>query len=145
VPGPYCLLTFTLPAEVRALAWAQPRPLFGLLMQCAWQTLRTFSRNGQHLQGTPGAVAVRHTHSRRLDDLPHGHGIMPAAARDTETQRWRTKTGKGDLFPLKALAKGFRAQLLAAMTEAGLNLPEGHPQQGGADGKPGGSGEKALV
>jgi len=83
VPGQYFLLTFTLPAEFRPLAFARPRTLFGLLMQCAWQTLLTFSRNDQQLQGTPGAVAVLHTHSRRLDYHPHVHCVVPAAAIDT--------------------------------------------------------------
>jgi hypothetical protein len=73
VPGEYFLLTFTLPAELRALAFAQQRTLYGLLMQCAWQTVRAFSRNDQHLQGTPGAIAVLHTHSRPLDYHPHVH------------------------------------------------------------------------
>jgi len=145
VPGQYFLLTFTLPAEFRALALAQPRTLYGLLMQCAWQTLRSFSRNDQQLQGTPGAVAVLHTHSRRLDYHPHVHWVMPAAAIDTEQRRWRTKAGKRYLFHHKALAKVFRAKRLAAITEAGLNLPECHPQQWVVDCKHVGSGEKALV
>jgi len=145
VPGAYFLLTFTLPAEFRALALAQPRRLYDLLMQCAWQTLLTFSRNDKSLQGTPGAVAVLHTHSRRLDYHPHVHVVMPAAALDTEKKRWRTKTGKGYLFNHKALAKVFRAKLLAAMTEAGLNLPEGHPPKWVVDCKHVGSGAKALV
>lgn len=145
VPGAYFLLTFTLPAEFRALALAHPRTLFGLLMPCAWQTLLTFSRNDKSLQGTPGAVAVLHTHSRRLDYHPHVHGVMPAAAFDTEQRRWRTQTGQRSLFNHQALAKVFRAKLLAAMTEAGLNLPEGHPRQWVVDCKHVGSGEKALV
>jgi Putative transposase/Transposase zinc-binding domain/TrwC relaxase len=145
VPGAYFLLTFTLPAEFRALALAQPHTLFGLLMQCAWQTLLTFSRNDKHLQGTPGAVAVLHTHSRRLDYHPHVHVVMPAAALDTEQRRWRTKTGQRYLFNHKALAKVFRAKLLAAMTEAGLNLPEDHTPTWVVDCKHVGSGEKALV
>jgi hypothetical protein len=145
VPGAYFLLTFTLPAEFRALALAHPQTLYGLLMQCAWQTLLTFSRNDQSLQGTPGAVAVLHTHSRRLDYHPHVHVVMPAAALDTEQRRWRTKTGQRYLFNHKALAKVFRAKMLAAMTEAGLALPERQPKQWVADCKHVGSGDKALV
>ena len=116
VPGAYFLLTFTLPAEFRALALAHPQTLYGLLMQCAWQTLLTFSRNDKQLQGTPGAVAVLHTHSRRLDYHPHVHVVMPAAALDTDKKLWRTKTGQRYLFNHKALAKVFRAKLLAALS-----------------------------
>lgn len=145
VPGQYFLVTFTLPAEFRPLALADPRPLYDLLMQCAWQTLLTFSRNDRQLQGTPGAVAVLHTHSRRLDYHPHVHCVIPAAALDTANRRWRTKTGKHYLFNHKALAKVFRAKMLAAMTEAGLNLPEGRPRKWVVDCQRVGSGEKALI
>lgn len=32
------------------------------------------------LRGTPGAIAVLHTHTRRLDYHPHVHPVVPAAA-----------------------------------------------------------------
>jgi hypothetical protein len=145
VPGPYFLVTFTLPAELRGLARAQPRTLYDVLMRCASQTLFTFSLNDKQLQGTPGIVAVLHTHSRRLDYHPHVHCVMPAAAIDTEQRRWRTKTGKRYLFNHKALAKVFRAKLLASLTAAGLVLPERQPRRWVVDCKHVGSGEKALV
>ncbi|WP_022947396.1 IS91 family transposase [Methylohalobius crimeensis] len=151
VPGAYCLLTFTLPAEFRGLAFAHQRTLYALLMQCSWETLRTFSLNDKQLQGTPGAVAVLHTHSRRLDYHPHVHLVMPAAAIDAKRRLWRTKTGKNQgkggayLFSHKALAKVFRAKLLAALVQAGLTLPRCHPQKWVIDCKHVGSGEKALV
>jgi hypothetical protein len=105
-----------LPTEFRALALADPRTLHDLLMQCAWHTLLTFSRNDQHLQGTPGAVAVLHTHSRRLDYHPHVHCVIPAAALDTQKRLWRTKSAKRYLFNHKALAKVFRAKLLEGLS-----------------------------
>ena len=145
VPGEYFLLTFTLPAEFRALAFAHQRVVYGALMQSAWQTLRSFSHNDRHLQGTPGAIAVLHTHSRRLDFHPHVHRVMPAAALDCEQRLWRTKPGKRFLFSHKALAKVFRARMLEAMTAAELTLPVRHPGQWVVDCKPVGSGEKALV
>ena len=51
----------------------------------------TFSLNDRQLQGTPGAIAVLHTNTRRLDYHPHVHLLMPAAALDGARQRWRTK------------------------------------------------------
>lgn len=145
VPGAYFLLTFTLPAEFRTLAFAHQQTLYGILMQCAWQTLLTFSRNDPQLQGTPGAVAVLHTHSRRLDYHPHVHCVVPAAAIDTQKRLWRTKASKRYLFNHKALAKVFRAKLLAAITDAGLTLPQCHPRQWVVDCQHVGAGEKALV
>lgn len=148
VPGDYFLLTFTLPAELRPLAWRHQRILYDLMMQCSWATLRTFSLNDRQLQGTPGVIAVLHTHSRRLDYHPHVHLVMPAAAIDAEARLWRTKTRQRKapyLFSHKALAKVFRAKMLEALSQAGLPLPASHPEKWVIDCKHVGSGEKALV
>ena len=149
VPAEYFLLTFTLPAEFRALARAHQGVVYDLLMRCSWETVRTFSQNDKQLQGTPGAIAVLHTHTRRLDYHPHLHLVMPAAAIDAKRKLWRTrrrsKTRKGYLFNHKALAKVFRAKMLAAIKAAGLTLPACYPQQWVVDCKAVGSGEKALV
>ena len=63
VPADYFLITFTLPAEFRGLAAAHPRSAYDLLMKSAWETVRTFSQNDRQLAGTPGAIAVLHTHT----------------------------------------------------------------------------------
>jgi hypothetical protein len=147
VPADYFLITFTLPAEFRGLAAAQPRIAYDLLMHCAWETVRTFSQNDRQLAGTPGAIAVLHTHTRRLDYHPHVHLVVPAAAVDAEKARWRTKRcrGKGYLFNHKALAKVFRAKVLEGMVAAGLTLPNRYPADWVVDCKAVGSGAAALI
>lgn len=171
VPATYFLLTFTLPSELRRLAWGHQRAVYALLMQCAWDTLATFSRNDRHLQATPGAVGVLHTHNRRLDFHPHVHMVMPAAALDTERGLWRTKcrrsqrrrvkgghakaataatagggtSGGGYLFNHKALAKVFRAKVLDAIQAAGLTLPDKLPATWVVDCKAVGDGSQALL
>lgn len=149
VQGNYFLMTFTLPAELRELVWQHQRLAYTALMDCAWQTLSTFSQNHRQLQGTAGAVAVLHTHSRKLDFHPHVHLVMPAAALDAERGLWRTlrKSAKGGgyLFNHKALAKVFRAKFLAALGELGLPAPANLPAQWVVDCKCVGDGVPALV
>ncbi|CAB1369149.1 IS91 family transposase [Denitratisoma oestradiolicum] len=148
VPAEYFLLTFTLPAEFRGLAWAHQSAVYGLLMRCCWETVRIFSQNDKQLQGTPGAIAVLHTHTRRLEYHPHVHLVMPAAAVDGERRQWRTKRRQakgGYLFNHKALAKVFRGKMLAGIEAAGLALPRRHPEKWVVDCKSVGSGEPALV
>jgi len=162
VPAEYFLLTFTLPEELRPLAWQHQRTLYDLMIRCSWETLKTFAQNDPHLQGKAGAISVLHTHSRRLDYHPHVHVVMPAAAIDADERLWRTKAGKSYLFNHKALAKVFRAKLLAGVREQGLELPACYDPQGGGecrnrkervsvpktwvvDVKSVGSGDKALV
>ncbi len=175
VPATYFLVTFTLPAELRGLAWTHQRSVYALLMQCAWDTLATFSRNDPKLRATPGAVGVLHTHNRRLDFHPHVHMVMPAAALDTERRLWRTKARRtrrgskktagatnaassnttaanaggtpagGYLFNHKALAKVFRAKVLGAIELAGLTLPDNLPSLWVVDCKCVGNGSQALL
>jgi hypothetical protein len=153
VPAEYFLVTFTLPKELRPLAWSHQRTLYALMTRCSWETVRTFSENDKQLQGTPGAITVLHTHSRRLDYHPHVHLVMPAAAVDGQKKWWRTKGGKrtkrnnrsGYLFNHKALAKVFRAKMLDAIRQEGLELPARYPATWVVDVKSVGTGEKALV
>jgi hypothetical protein len=148
LPVDYYLLTFTLPAELRSLAWQHQRILYDLLIRSAWETVRRFSENDKKLQGTPGAIAVLHTHSRRLDYHPHVHLVIPAGAVDAAHRLWRTKSGNGKkryLFNHKALAKVFRANMLDGIVNAGLGLPAHYPDQWVVDCKSVGRGDKALI
>lgn len=148
VPGEYFLVTFTLPAELRGLAWDHQRSVYDAMLRCSWETLRTFSQNDKDLQGTPGAIAVLHTHSRRLDYHPHVHVVIPAAVIDRDKRLWRTKSSTGKtpyLFSHKALAKVFRAKLLDALGQVGLRIPEPHPAKWVVDCKAVGAGNKALA
>ena len=148
VPAEYFLLTFTLPEELRPLAWQHQRTLYDLMLRCSWETLKTFALNDPQLQGQAGAISVLHTHSRRLDYHPHVHVVMPAAAIDADERLGRTKISKTDksyLFNHKALAKVFRAKLLAGIREEGLELPACYPKIWVVTVKSVGSGTKALV
>lgn len=144
LPVDYFMLTFTLPAQWRPLAWQRQGVLYDLLIKCAWETASTFCRNDRQLQGHAGAVAVMHTHNRQLDFHPHVHLVMPAGAINLQDKRWRTKKGKY-LFAEKALAKVFRAKMIDAITRAGLRVPQQTPAEWVADCKKVGSGAKAIV
>jgi hypothetical protein len=144
IPGNYFMLTFTLPAQFRTLAWGHQRVMYDLITRSAWETVNTFSQNDRKLRGGTGAVTVLHTHSRRLDYHPHVHLVMPAAAFDNKRRRWRNKDG-GYLFDHKALAKVFRAKMLAGIKQAGLKLPGAYPTEWVVDCKAVGTGQQALV
>lgn len=73
---------------------------------------------------------------------------MPAAAIESEKRLWRTKRkhqNKSYLFSHKALAKVFRANMLEAIRQKGLDLPASYPEKWGVDVTSVGSGEKALA
>lgn len=146
--APYFLVTFTVPAELRALVWQHQRALYKALMDCAWGTLASFAQNDRRLHGQAGAVAVLHTHSRRLAFHPHVHLAMPAGALDADGRLWRAlraKDGQAFLFRHQALASVFRARLLAAMRALGLQVPATAPERWVVDCKAVGSGHKVMV
>jgi hypothetical protein len=144
LPALYFMITFTLPSELRSLAWQHQKAVYKLMFQCGWETLLDFSRTDKALKGTPGVVAVLHTHSRALNFHPHIHAVLPAAAIDKTNRLWRKKKGKF-LFHHKALAKVFRAKMLAGLVKLGLTLPQRYPEKWVVDCKSVGSGDKALV
>ncbi len=144
LPSDYFMLTFTLPAELRPLAWAHQRVVYGLLFDALWQTLRQFSLNDKQLGGTPGVTAVLHTHSRALNFHPHLHAVMPAATLNKQSRHWCKKEGKY-LFSHVALATVFRAIFLRRCVEAGLTLPPRYPDRWVVDCRHVGSGETALI
>ena len=146
VPAEYFLITFTLPAQLRLLCWSHQKLIYDLMLRASWDTVHTFSENDKQLQGTPGAIAELHTNTRRLDYHPHVHLVMPAAVIDDKRRLWHTKQGAGGyLFSHKALAKVFRAKILAGIAAAGLKPPASYPPQWIVDCKSVGTGQKALV
>ena len=144
VPAEYFMLTFTLPAQIRGLAWQNQRLVYSFLFDCAWATLKTFCLNDNKLGGIPGVIAVLHTNSRELNFHPHIHVVMPAATIDKSRRLWSKKPGKY-LFNHKALAKVFRAKMLDAMTGNDLKLPHDYPEKWVVDCLHVGKGKKALL
>lgn len=128
LPVDYFMVTFTLPAGLRGLAWRHQRTVFDALMRIAAGTLRDFARNPAKLGGEIGLTTVLHTHARNLDFHPHCHVIVPGGAVDAARGQWRTAKGRY-LFNAFALARVFRARMLQALDEAGLAPPAGLPDK----------------
>jgi len=143
VPVNYFMATFTLPYELRALAWRHQTALYALMITTATNTLKDFGRNPKHLGAELGMTAVLHTHSRRLDYHPHVHVVVPGGGIDTRRRQWKKTKGKY-LFNEFALAKVFRARLLAALNAAGLALPAKLPSKWVVDCQHVGKGQPAL-
>jgi hypothetical protein len=143
LPVDYYLVTFTLPAELRALARAQPKTVYSLLMQCAAETLKTFGLNKKGLHAQLGMCAVLHTHNRRLDFHPHVHIVVPGGGIHQARREWRKLKGRY-LFNGKALASVFRGMFLRALEKANL-APVATPKRWVAHCKGVGRGEQALA
>ncbi len=137
------MVTFTLPYELRALAWANPTLVYNLLFACAATTLKDFGLNPNNLGGTIGMTGILHTHTRRLDYHPHLHVVVPGGGVDKARKQWKKLKGNY-LFNEFALAKVFRARFLDAMKEKKLSFPDRMPDKWVVDCKAVGAGQPAL-
>jgi hypothetical protein len=143
LPVQYFMVTFTLPYELRALAWRHQTTLYNLLFATSVSTLKDFGLNPKQLGAEMGMTAVLHTHSRRLDYHPHLHVIVPGGGVNKATRQWKKARGKF-LFNQTVLARVFRARLLTALKAAGLAIPGKLPDEWVVDCKHVGKGKPAL-
>ncbi len=144
LPVDYYMITFTLPAQLRSMAWKNQTVVYSLLFKLAWQTFRQFGLNDKKLLGKMGATGVLHTHSRALEYHPHVHFIVPAGAIDEKHTAWRKKEGQY-LFKQENLAKVFHAKWINAMKKENLLVSETIPSKWVVDCKHVGQGDKALT
>ena len=107
LPVPYFHVVFTLPDVLNKTALHEPKMLYDILFESAWETLQTFGKN-KNLQ--MGMIAVLHTWGQNLSLHPHLHCIVPGGGVD-ESGAWKNLRSDGKfLFPVKALSKVFRAK-----------------------------------
>lgn len=144
LPVDYFMITFTLPAQMRALAWQRQRLVYDLLFKLGWETLRSFGFKDRQLKGKLGATGVLHTHARKLNFHPHVHMIVPAGALDCKHRLWRKKQGNY-LFNQDNLAKVYRAKWLQALKEHDLNVIATLPEDWVVDCQHVGRGRQALT
>jgi len=128
LPVDYFMVTFTLPAQLRELAWQHQRKIYTLFFACVTRTLKDFGLNPDKLDGEMGLTAVLHTHSRKLDYHPHIHVIVPGGGINKKRKQWKKLKGEY-LFNEFALASVFRARMLNALKENALGTPHSIPKK----------------
>ncbi len=128
LPVEYFMVTFTLPFELRPLAWYFQTSIYAIMFACVASTLKDFGLNPKHLGANMGMTAVLHTNTRKLDYHPHIHVIVPGGGIDKSRRQWKKLKGKY-LFHEFALAKVFRARFLEATNEEKLTIPAGVPKE----------------
>jgi Putative transposase/Transposase zinc-binding domain len=143
LPVEYFMVTFTLPYELRFLAFNNQKLAYNLMFACIAGTLKDFGTNPQNLGAAIGMTAILHTHTRRLDYHPHIHIVVPGGGIDKSRKQWKKKKGKY-LFNEFALARVFRARFLQALNKSGLSAPDSLPCKWVVDCRPVGKGLSAL-
>ena len=120
LPCDYCLLTFTLPSELRALARSHQQIVYALLLREAAAAVQTLAADRTWVGGTLGILAVLHTWSRTMEYHPHAHLLVTAGGLSPDGTAWVTPAHARFLVPGYALSTIFRAKLRDAVARAGL-------------------------
>lgn len=122
LPVDYFMVTFTLPAELRALAWHHPKRVYSAMFHVAAGILKDFGNSSPRLSANIGFTGVLHTHTRRREYHPHLHFVVPGGGYHPGKKQWQKNKGKY-LFNAFALAKVWRARLLEKLIKVqGLPL-----------------------
>jgi hypothetical protein len=119
LPCAYYLLTFTLPAQLRTLAWSHQRVIYGLLLHSAAASLQKLCRDPQWLGAQPSLLGVLHTWTRALTYHPHVHLLVTAGGLSADGQHWLDAQHARFLVPVRALSLIFRAKMRAGLDRHG--------------------------
>jgi hypothetical protein len=116
LPVNYFHLVFTLPHALNPWVALHPEPLYALLFESVWNTLKAFGAAPKRLGGELGMTAVLHTWGENLTRHVHLHCLLPGGALCADG-RW--PGGKGHyLFPVRALTRRFRGHMVSALRAA---------------------------
>jgi len=118
LPVPYFLVTFTLPAELRAVARSNQKTVYNLLFRASSQALLLLAQDPRFVGGRLGMLGVLQTWTRQLQFHPHVHYLVTGGGL-TDPGRWRP-AAKNFLVHEKPLGMIFRAKLRDALKKAGL-------------------------
>jgi len=117
---PYYLVTFTLPRDLRALAFAHQRVVYGVLMRSAAAALQRLAADPRDVGARVGCLAVLHTWTRAMLYHPHVHLLVTAGGLSPDGTQWIAPKNPAFLVPVQALSVIFRAKVCAGLRRAGL-------------------------
>ena len=116
--APYFLLTFTLPAEIKAMALGHQEQIYNLLFRTSAAAAQSLAQEPRFVGGQIGMIGVLHTWGRNLSYHPHVHYLVPAGGLGSDGT-W--KPARNDfLFPVKALSRLFRGKFRYALQKTPL-------------------------
>lgn len=117
LPVGYFHSVFTLPAELRPLAYCNKEIVFDLLFASAAGSLITIGRDEKHLGAQVGFTAVLHTWDSRMLLHPHLHCVVPGGGLSQDGTAWVPSRDRFFL-PVRVLSKMFRGKFLDGLKRA---------------------------
>jgi hypothetical protein len=120
LPCPYFLLTFTVPAALRAWIRSHQRFAYAALFEASSEAIKTLAADPRHVGAAQcGFFGVLHTWGRTLEYHPHVHYVVPGGGLNVDRTQWRA--ARAHFFvPVRALSILFRAKFRDALKRAGM-------------------------
>jgi hypothetical protein len=117
LPVPYFHVVYTLPSELRDIAYQNKRVVYDLLMKAAAETTLAIAADPKRLGARIGVTAVLHTWGSALIHHPHVHMIVPGGGLSLDNARW-VASRSNFLVHVNVLARLFRGKMLAMLMDA---------------------------
>lgn len=117
LPVPYFHTVFTLPSELREVAYQNKREVYELLFQAVSETLQAVAANPRFLGAQIAFFSVLHTWNQLQEFHPHLHVVSPKGGISFDNTKW--VSSKHNFFlPVRALSKVFRGKMIDALRQA---------------------------
>jgi len=107
---------FTLPEQLRPLAYINQDIIYSIFFKAASKTLKQVALNPEFLGAEPAFLAILHTWGQNLSYHPHLHIIVSGGGLDPDGMEWK-HSAKNFFVPVKALSKVFKAKFIALLKE----------------------------
>ena len=117
LPVPYFHVVYTLPSQLRDIAYQNKHAVYDLLMKAAAETTLAIAADPKRLGARIGITAVLHTWGSALTHHPHVHMIVPGGGLSLDNTRW-VASRSNFLVHVNALAHVFRGKMLAMLMQA---------------------------
>jgi len=114
LPVQYFMVTSTLPKELRRVARANQKLIYGLLLRKTAEAIQKLARDPQWVGGEIGLLGVPQTWKRDMGYHVHTHFIVPGGGISPDGKRW-LPVQRDYLMPEKAVAKILRAKFRDAL------------------------------
>jgi hypothetical protein len=119
LPVDHFMVTFTLPAELRAVARSNQQEVYNILFRTSAAALQELAFDPRFVGGQIGLVGVLHTWGRDQSYHPHIHYLVPGGGMSVDGQKWLPSRANF-LVHVKPLGRLFRAKFRAELKKTEL-------------------------
>ena len=114
---PYFHVVYTLPSQLRDLAYQNKRVVYDLLLKAAAEATLEIATDPKRLGARIGITAVLHTWGSAMTHHPHVHMIVPGGGVSDDGTRW-IGSRANFLVHVHVLARLFRGKFIAMLSAA---------------------------